>query len=76
MKMEMNGATKAAPNIKRCVREADDSIRDDGAATELDPGWRKVASPSFAGLLPFSAFTKVELQKKYAEMGRLAGGLL
>jgi hypothetical protein len=76
MKVETHGATRAARDIKRRVLEADDSIRDDGGSTELDPGWRKVASPSVADLLSISAFTKVELLKKYAEMRRLAGGSL
>jgi hypothetical protein len=70
-------ALPGRPEIsKRRVLEADDSIRDDGGSTELDPGWRMVASPSVAEHLSISAFTKVELLKKYAEMGRLAGGLL
>jgi hypothetical protein len=76
MKVETHGATKAARNIRRRVLEADESIRDHGGSTELDPGWRKVASPSVADLLSISAFTKVELLKKYAEMERLAGGSL
>jgi hypothetical protein len=76
MKVETHGATRAARNIRRCVLEADDRMRDDGGATEFDRGWRKVASPSVADLLSISAFTKVELLKKYAEMRRLAGGSL
>jgi len=76
MKVEMHGAIRAARNIRRRIREADDSMRDYGGSTELDRGWRKVASPSVADLLSISAFSKVELLKKYAEMGRLAGGSL
>jgi hypothetical protein len=48
-------------------RTVTDLIRNHGGSTGLDRGWREVASPSFAD---------PELQRKYLEMERLAGGSL